>query len=160
MCAPKRNPLVLPGKCTISPRSVPGFCRNIAHHGSMQLDVGRVIASFGFAGSGLVHLWKTQNNARVHGLATVVTVAMAAVLRIAPRDAALLVFAIALVWAAEAMNTAIEATVDLVTEERRPLARIAKDTAAAAVLVCAFGATVVGALVLGPALYAWWCGAH
>ena len=122
----------------------------------MQFDVGRAVRSFGFAGSGLAHLWRTQNNARVHGLATMVTVALAAWLRISPRDAALLVFAIALVWAAEAMNTAVEATVDLVTEEYRPLARVAKDTAAAAVLVCACGAAVVGALVLGPALYAWW----
>ena len=82
--------------------------------------------------------------------------AIAVWLQLAPRDLALLVFAIALVWAAEAMNTAVEATVDLVTEERRPLARMAKDTAAAAVLVCAFGAAVVGALILGPALYGRW----
>jgi diacylglycerol kinase len=122
----------------------------------MQFDVGRIVSSFGFAGSGFVHLWKTQNNARVHGIATVLIVAIAVWLQLAPHDAALLVFAIALVWAAEAMNTAIEATVDLVTEERRPLARIAKDTAAAAVLVCAFGAAVVGALILGPALYGRW----
>ena len=122
----------------------------------MRLDVGRIVCSFGFASSGLINLWKTQTNARVHGFATVLVLAIAVWLQLAARDVALLVFAIALVWAAEAMNTAVEATVDLVTLERRPLARIAKDTAAAAVLVCAFGAAVVGALILGPALYGWW----
>lgn len=121
----------------------------------MRLDVRRIFSSFGFAGSGLVHLWRTQTNARVHGVATVLVVGSAAWLHVALRDVALLVFAIAMVWAAEAMNTAVETTVDLVTEERCPLARIAKDTAAAAVLVCALGAAVVGALVLGPALYEW-----
>jgi diacylglycerol kinase len=124
----------------------------------MQLTLGRVVTSFGFAGSGLVHLWKTQTNARVHGVATVLTIVSAMWLKLAARDVAMLVFAIVLVWAAEAMNTAVEATVDLVTNERRPLARIAKDSAAAAVLMCALGAAVVGALILGPALYGRWHG--
>lgn len=142
-------------KCMTSPFRMLGSAER--HSQSiMRLDFGRIVASFGFAGSGLVTLWKTQTNARVHSVATALVVSMAVWLPLAPSDLALLVFAIALVWAAEAMNTAVEATVDLVTEEHRPLARIAKDTAAAAVLVCAIGAAVVGVLILGPALLAWW----
>jgi diacylglycerol kinase len=57
------------------------------------------------------------------------------------------------VWIAEFMNTALEALVDMSTEEFHPLAKIAKDVAAAAVLVGAVGAVLVGLLILGPPLF-------
>lgn len=114
--------------------------------------VRRFVASFGHAARGLVHVVKTQTNARFHGAATVLVAAAAFWLRPSAVECALLGLAVTLVWAAEAFNTAIEAAVDLVTPEVRPLARIAKDAAAGAVLVCALGAALVGALILGPPL--------
>ena len=65
---------------------------------------------------------------------------------------ALLVLASALVLSAEAMNTAVEKLADRVSPERHPLVRDAKDVAAAAVLISAIGAAVLGALVFVPAL--------
>ena len=57
-----------------------------------------------------------------------------------------------IVLSAELMNTAIEATLDRVSVEQHPLAKVAKDTAAAAVLISAGGAVLVGLLILGPHL--------
>jgi diacylglycerol kinase len=65
---------------------------------------------------------------------------------------ALIVFAIALVWLAEAMNTAVEFLADEISGEWRTRLGIAKDVAAAGVLIAAFGSAVIGALVLGPAV--------
>ena len=63
--------------------------------------------------------------------------------------------ACALVLALELVNTAVEAVVDLVSPEPHPLAGVAKDAAAAAVLLASLGAVVVGLAVLGPPLWAW-----
>ena len=63
-------------------------------------------------------------------------------------DWALLVIAIVLVLSSELINTAIEKAVDLATQERHPLAKIAKDAAAGAVLVFAIGAVIVGVLIM------------
>ncbi len=68
-------------------------------------------------------------------------------------DWALLVLTIALVWSAEFFNTAVEAVVDLASPELHPLAGIAKDLGAAAVLLNAVAAAVIGLLVLGPPLW-------
>jgi diacylglycerol kinase len=58
------------------------------------------------------------------------------------------------VWMAEFMNTALEAVVDMVMPDLHPLAKVAKDIAAAAVLVGAIGAVLIGLLILGPPLWA------
>jgi diacylglycerol kinase len=63
-----------------------------------------------------------------------------------------LVVAIALVLSAEALNTAIERTVDLVEPERHPWARDAKDLAAAAVLIASLCSLIVGIILFGPRL--------
>ena len=65
---------------------------------------------------------------------------------------AVLVLTIALVFFAEMVNTVVEAIVDLVTPEYHPLAKVAKDVSAGAVLVTAMAAVVVGLLILGPPL--------
>jgi diacylglycerol kinase len=58
------------------------------------------------------------------------------------------------VWMAEFMNTALEAVVDMAMPGLHPLAKVAKDIAAAAVLVGAIGAVLIGLLILGPPLWA------
>ena len=63
-----------------------------------------------------------------------------------------MVVAIALVWMAEAFNTAIEAVVDLVTPDYKKLAKVGKDCGAAAVLIAAIGAAVIGFLIFLPYL--------
>ena len=60
-----------------------------------------------------------------------------------------------LIMALELVNTAVEAVVDLVTEERKPLAKIAKDTAAGAVLIAAIFSAVIGCIIFLPKVIAW-----
>ena len=67
---------------------------------------------------------------------------------------ALLIFAIALVWTAEGLNTALEWLCDVAAPEYHPLVKKAKDVAAAAVLLAAIGSALIGLLVFGPRLLA------
>ena len=109
-------------------------------------------ASFGFAFRGLQALLVAEPNARIHLLATVAALALGAVLRLAPLEWCAVVVAIALVWMAEALNTAVESICDLVHPEHHPLVARAKDVAAAGVLCAAIGAAAIGALVFGARL--------
>jgi diacylglycerol kinase len=109
--------------------------------------------SFGYALAGIAHVLRTQPNAWLHAAINAATVAMGLWLGIAADQWAVLVLAMMAVWVAEFVNTALEAVVDLVTDEDAPLAAVAKDVAAGGVLVAAIGAVAVGLLVLGPPLW-------
>ncbi|HHY92470.1 MAG TPA: diacylglycerol kinase family protein [Firmicutes bacterium] len=104
------------------------------------------------AWAGLVWAWRTQGNIRRHILAAAAALAAAGWLKVPLGQQALVVLTIALVIVSELINTAIEATVDLYKRSYHPLAGMAKDVAAAAVLVAALAAVVVGLLVFGPPL--------
>ena len=104
---------------------------------------------------GLGLLLATQRNARIHALMTVLVVGMGGFLKIDRHDWCWLVFAIVLVWIAEAFNTALERLADRVTREQDPLIGQAKDLGAGAVLCAAIGAAGIGVLVLGPPLWRW-----
>src|SRR5271157_5556695 len=69
------------------------------------------------------------------------------------RDWAVLLLTMATVWAAEFINTALEAVVDLASPQQHPLARVGKDVGAAAVLIAAATSIVIGLLILGPPLW-------
>jgi diacylglycerol kinase (ATP) len=112
-----------------------------------------LLAAFGYAFRGLRYFFTTQRNAQIHFLISLCVVALGVVLGIERWEWLALVIMIALVLAAEALNTAIEAVVDLVTSQYHPLARVAKDVAAGAVVLCAIGAVVVGCLVFVPHLW-------
>lgn len=116
-------------------------------------ELGKRALSFRFAFEGWLYVARSQRNAWIHALATVLVVMIAFWLGASTTDWALLVLAITIVWAAEMANTAVEAVVDLVSPEPQPLAKIAKDVAAGAVLVCAVGAAITGVLILGPPLW-------
>src|SRR5574340_561728 len=108
--------------------------------------------SFKYAFAGLRHVIVSQRNAWIHAAITVAVVILAAFLNLTLRDWALLVLAIGLVWMAEIFNTALEALVDLVSPQQHPLAKIAKDVSAAAVLVGAIASILIGLLILLPPL--------
>jgi len=109
--------------------------------------------SFKNAFAGWWYVVRTQRNAWIHMLATICVVLMASWLNVSLIDWALLVFAIALVWISEFLNTALEAVVDLASPQRHPLAKVGKDVGAAAVLIAAASAVVIGLLVMGPPLW-------
>jgi len=111
------------------------------------------IRSFGYAFAGWWHVIRTQRNAWIHALASVMVLALGLWLGLSTLEWAIITLTVALVWTAEFINTAIEAVVDLATQEHHPLARIGKDVGAAAVLIAALSAILVGLLVLGPPLW-------
>ncbi len=118
---------------------------------------GRV-RSFADALRGVATLLRAEPNAWIHAAATVAVLALALALGVDRRDGALLALAVGGVWSAEALNTALEALCDRLAPEPHPLVARAKDVAAAAVLLMAVAAAVVGLLVLGPPLWARWLG--
>ncbi|MEW5830544.1 MAG: diacylglycerol kinase family protein [Chloroflexota bacterium] len=112
------------------------------------------IRSFGYAFKGWWHVIKTQQNAWIHAVFSVLVALTAAWLQLPARDWAVLILTITMVWAAEFINTAIEAVLDLASPDIHPLAGVGKDVGAAAVLIAALASILVGLLILGPPLWA------
>jgi len=106
--------------------------------------------SFLYAFRGAKHLLSTQHNAWLHAVSTVGVVFAALLLHVSKGDWVLLIIAMALVWMAEAMNTAIEFLADEISEEHREKIGKAKDVAAFAVLISAIASVAIGAIVFIP----------
>jgi diacylglycerol kinase len=113
------------------------------------------IASFRYAFDGWWHVIRTQRNAWIHTVVSLLVIGLSFFLRLTARDWAVLLIAIALVWIAEFLNTALEAVVDLASPQQHELAKIGKDVGAAAVLIAAGTSIVIGLLILGPPLWVW-----
>lgn len=111
------------------------------------------IAAFGHAFRGWRYALQTQQNTWIHSVIATVVVLLGLWLNLQPRDWAVLVLTIAMVFTAEFINTAIEAVVDLASPQKHPLAKVGKDVGAAAVLVASLAAVLVGLLILGPPLW-------
>ena len=107
-----------------------------------------VARSFGHAYRGLVHAVRTQRNMRFHVAVAAAVLVLSLLLGVSKLELAVLVLVIVAVFAVEMFNTALEFAVDLVTREYHPLAKLAKDISAGAVLVTSVGAVAVGYLVL------------
>jgi diacylglycerol kinase len=105
--------------------------------------------SMSYALAGIMHTWRTQRNFRLHILTGSLTITASIFLKLTPLELLFLVSAIFSVLVMELINTAIETTVDLVTREFHPLAFIAKNVGAAAVLLSALYALVVGLVLFG-----------
>lgn len=109
-----------------------------------------LVQSFNFAFDGVIHTLATQRNMRIHFAAAAAAMVACLVLGVTGVEFALVIFAASFVIAAEMLNTAVEATVDVVTTSFNPLAKVAKDVAAGAVLVATFNAVAVGYIVFAP----------
>ncbi len=120
----------------------------------MTRRAGAFLDSFRYASAGLRYLFTTQRNARVQASVGAAALLLGATLRISRAEWAVLVLLIALILVLEALNSAIEATVDLVTSEYHPLAKIAKDLAAGAVWLLALASVAIGAIIFLPRLLA------
>ncbi|MXO59897.1 diacylglycerol kinase family protein [Altererythrobacter salegens] len=108
--------------------------------------------SFCYASAGLRYMLATEANARVHGAATVATIASGLLLQIGRNDWLLIVVAIGWVWTAEAINTALERLADRITRDEDEQIKVIKDVAAGAVLSSSIGAALIGCLVFVPHL--------
>lgn len=107
----------------------------------------RLFGSFNHAFNGIVNTTRTQPNMRAHVIVAILVLLGALVLRLDRFYIVALIVVIALVLGLELLNTAVEAIVDMFTEEHHPLAKTAKDAAAGAVLVGAIASVVVGYLI-------------
>ncbi len=110
--------------------------------------------SFKFAFQGVAELFKSQVNARIHLFFAILACLAGFILKISSIEWAIIVLCIALVIAAEAFNTALEYITDLVSPDYHPLAGKVKDVAAAAVLILAIGAAIVGGIIFLPKVLA------
>lgn len=110
------------------------------------------LRSFAFALNGLRFMLKSQHNARVHLAATGAAITLGVLLPLTLTEWRQLILVIAVVWLAEAMNTAFEHLCDVVSPAFHPEVKRAKDVAAAAVLIVSGAAALIGLLIFGPHL--------
>lgn len=111
------------------------------------------VESVNCAIEGILYTARTQKHMRHHFLAALVVLVAALLLRVTLLEFMLLALAISFVLFAELLNTAIEVVVDMISPEFHPMAKLAKDIAAGAVLVAAFGTAVMGYLVLSKYIF-------
>src|SRR5256885_4141299 len=106
-----------------------------------------VLESFNYAFEGIIHVLRTQRNMRIHFLVAAVVLVVAFAAGVSKLELIALLLAIAFVLIAEMINTALEGAIDVATTSFDPMAKLAKDIAAGAVLIAAINAVAVGYLV-------------
>jgi diacylglycerol kinase len=121
----------------------------ITHNKTRLTFTGRV-RSIRCAFIGIWIMLSSQHNAWIHAAATFLVLMLGLYLGLSRAEWCWIVLAIVAVWTAEALNTAFEFLTDVASPEFHPLAGKAKDVAAGAVLITAFGAALIGILVIGP----------
>jgi diacylglycerol kinase (ATP) len=120
---------------------------------SLDWRLSAIVTSFGHAFSGIWYLFSQQRNAQIHAIIGICVLVSGAVVGLERWEWLALILTIALVLTAEGINTAVEYAVDVATPAYHPLARIAKDVAAGAVLLCAMAAVLVGCILFLPHLW-------
>lgn len=126
----------------------------LSHDGASGRPVRRpsILQSFNYAFEGVIHVLRTQPNMRIHFAIATGVLVLAFAYDVSKLELIALLLAIAFVLIAEMVNTAVEATIDVATTSFDPLAKLAKDIAAGAVLIAATVAVAVGYLVFADRL--------
>ena len=115
-------------------------------------EAAGLVVSFNYAFEGVIYVVKTQRNMRVHFLAAVGVLVLGVVLGVTRFELLALMLAVSFVLIAEMINTAIEKAIDVATNSFDPIARVAKDVSAGAVLIAAVNAALIGYLVFADRL--------
>ena len=151
---PERSPAALQPVPDPAPQAAKGNRRPASRLGAWTV-AGDLPTSFRYAAQGLVYGFRSQRNFRIHVVIGSLVFALGLWLQLPTAQLAVLVLTVAAVLVLELINTATEAVVDLaIGRQFHPLARIAKDCAAAAVLVAALASLLVAVLLLAPPLLA------
>ena len=108
--------------------------------------------SIGYAFEGMTKFFRSEHNALLHLIATIIVCLLAVVMKASRTEILCLMLAAGFVWTAELFNTAIEKIMDFITEEKHPQIKFIKDISAAAVLIAAIVAFITGAIVFIPKL--------
>ena len=106
-----------------------------------------IIESFNFAFEGIIHVLRTQRNMRIHFGVAVAVLILALIVDVTKIELIALLLSVTFVLIAEMLNTAVEAAIDIATTSFDPMAKLAKDIAAGAVLIAAVNALAVGYIV-------------
>ncbi len=112
----------------------------------------KLINSFRYAIEGFISSFKTERNMKIHILAMIIVIILGLYLKISSIEWCIIIIAIASVIGAELFNTTIETVVDMISPEKNPKAKLAKDISAAAVLAIAIGAAIIGIIIFIPKL--------
>jgi diacylglycerol kinase (ATP) len=108
------------------------------------------IRSFKYAVVGLARMIRCQHNAWIHAAATIGAIMLGVLFQLSGSEWCWIVLAIAIVWTAEALNTAFEFLADAASPNFHPIVKDAKDVAAGAVLITAIAAVIIGGIVFWP----------
>lgn len=111
------------------------------------MKIKKLISSFNYAVTGILMAMKTEKNLRLQYITAIAVLFFSLFFDFSRLEFMILLFAVTLVVVTEMINTSIEKTIDLVTRDYHPLAKIAKDVAAGAVLIAAANAIIVGYLL-------------
>lgn len=111
------------------------------------MRVRKLLDSFNYAFEGIIYALKTQRNMKIHFIVTVIVLVASLFFNFSKVEIILLLLTITLVLIAEMINTSIESTIDLITDQYNIFAKIAKNVAAGAVLIAALNAVVVAYLI-------------
>jgi len=116
------------------------------------MNIKKLVRSFGYAIEGLKLAIRVDQNVRIHIVIGLLVIPVALFLKVAPFEFLFIIFAIFFVLITEMLNTAVEEMTNLILKEHSVEAKIAKDVAAAAVLLSALFAAIVGIIILVPRL--------
>jgi len=111
------------------------------------------LRSFRHAFTGWRYVLRTQRNAWIHALISTAVFVVGLWVGLERQEWAIILLTMVVVWMGEFINTALEAVVDLASPDAHPLAKVGKDVGAAAVLIAALAAVLIGLLILGPPLW-------
>ena len=114
------------------------------------MNISALIKSFGYAFNGLEYALRHNQNLRIHFVAAVVVIFSGFFFRLSEVEFGIIGVMIVLSISSELINTSIEQMVDLITNEHKKEAKIAKDVGAAMVFFTAFSSTIVGILIFLP----------
>lgn len=118
-----------------------------------MVSLSRLKDSFSYAGEGFKFAYKNDQNFRIHLVAAFLVITLAIILQVERTDFLILLVMILLVLWAEMINTTVEKIVDLITQEHRVSAKVAKDVSSAMVLLTAVGAAIIGIYIFWPYVF-------
>ena len=110
----------------------------------------KIINSFKYAFEGIITGLKEEKNMKIHILIMILVIIMGIILKISKIEWIICIILFGFVISLELINTAIENTVDLITKEINPKAKIIKDVAAGAVLISAISSIIIGLIIFMP----------
>lgn len=109
---------------------------------------------FAYAWNGLLELWRTEKNFKVHCIASIIVFIVSFLLRLSIIEWSIILLTIGMVFVTEAFNTAVERLIDYLRPEKHPLAGFIKDVAAGGVLIAVIMSVVIGILIFMPKIIA------